>query len=58
MIEVVKYPEITKKISTPMNPDGNSDNPPWNINTSKTAIALKPSMSGRYPIERFTVVET
>ena len=30
-MEVIKYPEITKKISTPRNPPGNKTKPPIDL---------------------------
>jgi len=47
IIEHIKNPEITKKISTPINPAGNKLGNAWKVTTNRIAIALKPSMSGR-----------
>ena len=44
----IKKPEITKNISTPINPPTSSVGKAWKQTTQRTAIALKPSMSGRY----------
>jgi hypothetical protein len=43
----IKYPEITKNISTPINPPIINYGHVWNITTIPTAIVLRPSMSGR-----------
>lgn len=44
----IKYPEITKKISTPENPPGSAPGKAWYITTDNIARALRPSMSGLY----------
>jgi hypothetical protein len=49
MLEM-RYPEITKKMSTPMNPPGMNEGQAWKRMTIPTAIVLKPSISGRYEI--------
>ena len=51
MISVIKNPEITKNISTPMNPPVIKLGHAWKIITKLTAIALIPSISG--PYEKF-----
>lgn len=50
MIFVIKYPEITKNMSTPINPPGKNYGHAWKIKTIPTAIALSPSMSLLYYI--------
>ena len=44
----MRYPEITKKISTPINPPEIHSGKAWNATTEITAIARRPSISGRY----------
>lgn len=44
----IRNPDMTKNISTPINPDGSAVGNAWKIKTDSTAIALRPSMSGRY----------
>jgi hypothetical protein len=46
--EVITYPEITKKISTPKYPLGSKSLLKWLTITATTANALRPSISGRY----------
>ena len=59
--EVIRYPERTKKVSTPRNPPGICPVPKWNAMTDPTATARKPSRVGLYPklvgsaVERFEV---
>ena len=48
IIEVIKNPLITKKISTPTKPPLNDSNPAWNNITGTIASALNPSISGLY----------
>jgi hypothetical protein len=48
MIVEIRKPEITKKISTPINPLFIQAGKAWKATTNSTAIALNPSMSGRY----------
>jgi hypothetical protein len=48
IIVEIRYPEITKKISTPINPPFNKSGKAWKTTTASTAIALRPSISGRY----------
>lgn len=45
MIEVIKKPDITKKISTPIKPPVRVFGIKWNITTAMTAIALKALIS-------------
>ena len=45
IIEVIKYPLITKNTSTPRKPPLNNSNPAWYNITPITEIALKPSIS-------------
>jgi hypothetical protein len=47
-MEEIKYPEITKKTSTPINPPGNHAGNAWKATTIKTATARSPSISERY----------
>jgi len=48
MVEMRK-PEMTKKTSTPTNPDLKMlSGKAWNRTTEMTAIARRPSISGRY----------
>ena len=42
----MRYPEITKKTSTPINPPVSISSHAWKITTMPTAIVLGPSMSG------------
>ena len=56
--KVIKYPEITKKISTPKKPPEKMSLSKilicaWYIITALTAIALNPSISGLYSINFF-----
>ena len=53
IIDVIRYPDITKKMSTPINPPLNVSKSKiviwaWYKITEITAIALKPSISGLY----------
>ena len=53
IIAEIKYPDKTKKISTPRKPPGSIFTSAicklaWNKTTDKIAIALMPSISGRY----------
>jgi hypothetical protein len=48
MIPVIRKPEITKNTSTPMKPPGMAFGNAWKFRTSITAIARRPSTSGRY----------
>ena len=45
---VIRKPEITKKTSTPMKPPGRAFGKAWKFITSITAMARRPSISGRY----------
>ena len=45
--EVMRKPERTKNVSTPMNPPSMCGIPPWNIITARTAQARTPSSAGR-----------
>src|SRR5690606_30473399 len=45
---VIRYPERTKKTSTPMNPPASHGTPAWAAITSRIATARRPSRSGRY----------
>ena len=45
--DVIREPEITKNTSTPTNPDGSSAAAAWYSTTASTAIARRPSISGR-----------
>ena len=47
MMEVIRNPEMTKKISTPTYPPAKAGIPAWKPITDRTAIARNPSMSGR-----------
>ena len=47
MMPEIKYPEMTKNISTPMNPPGMKNGQAWKRTTMPTATVLKPSMSAR-----------
>ena len=47
-------PEITKKTSTPTKPPLMKLNFAWKNNTSSTAMALRPSISGRY-LNKFVI---
>jgi len=42
----IKNPEITKNMSTPMNPPGSFPGKAWNATTEIIATARKPSISG------------
>ncbi len=44
----MRKPEMTKKMSTPIKPPFIQFGNAWKPTTVKTAIARKPSMSGRY----------
>lgn len=44
---MIRKPEMTKKTSTPINPPGASGKPAWKRMTKMTAIARRPSTSGR-----------
>ena len=46
--DVMTYPEITKKISTPRYPPGRMSLLKWLMMTATTANALSPSISGLY----------
>ena len=46
MFPVIRNPEITKNMSTPVKPPGNIT-PAWKSKTPTTAIARNPSISGR-----------
>ena len=46
-IDEIKNPEITKNISTPINPPGKWSGKAWYKTTAKHAIARKPSISAR-----------
>lgn len=46
MLEIRK-PEMTKKISTPINPPGIRDGKAWKPTTESTATAQRPSISER-----------
>lgn len=48
MILEIKYPEITKKTSTPTKPPTKIFGHAWNIITMPIAIVLSPSISARY----------
>lgn len=48
MIDVIKYPLTTKKISTPAYPPLKRENPAWKKITGSTAKARRPSISGLY----------
>lgn len=50
IIPVIKYPEITKKTSTPTKPPLNMELLRWYAKTRKTATALNPSISVLYLI--------
>lgn len=54
IIPVIKYPDITKKTSTPTKPPLNTDIFRWYAKTSSTAMALSPSISARY----FIIINT
>lgn len=58
-MEEIRKPEITKKTSTPTKPPLNicTLGKAWNTKTANTATALKPSISGRQPIEDFLTEE-
>ena len=44
MILEMRYPEITKKMSTPMKPPGRKAGHAWKMTTIPTAMVLNPSM--------------
>jgi hypothetical protein len=46
----IKYPEITKNTSTPINPPVNNYGYAWNMTTIVIAIVLSPSISGQYSV--------
>ena len=46
--EVITYPDITKKMSTPRYPPGRRSLLKWLMITATTANALRPSISGLY----------
>jgi hypothetical protein len=46
----IKYPEITKNTSTPINPPVNNYGYAWNMTTIVIAIVLSPSISSRYSV--------
>ena len=48
MMPVIRKPEITKNTSTPMKPPGMAFGKAWKCRTSITAMARRPSTSGRY----------
>src|SRR4029453_4423493 len=48
MMPVMRKPENTKNTSTPMKPPGRAFGKAWKFITSITAMALRPSISGRY----------
>ncbi len=48
MIPEMRYPEMTKKTSTPMKPPGINSGKPWKIKTIPMAMVLSPSISARY----------
>ena len=41
----IRYPEMTKNMSTPINPPVINSGQAWNIMTMLTAIVLSPSIS-------------
>jgi len=45
MICVIRNPDITKNISTPIKPPGKVEGKEWDINTDIIAMALIPSIS-------------
>ena len=45
IIPDIRYPEMTKNMSTPIKPPGMKWGQAWKITTIPTAIVLKPSMS-------------
>jgi hypothetical protein len=45
-IDAIRNPEITKNISTPMNPPDSQLSFMWKVNTESIAMALSPSISG------------
>jgi hypothetical protein len=47
MIPVIRYPEITKKISTPTKPPKTAGASKWNATTASTAMARSQSTSSR-----------
>jgi len=48
MIDDMRKPEMTKKISTPMKPPAILSGNAWNPTIDRTAKARKPSISARY----------
>ncbi len=44
----IRYPEMTKNMSTPMKPPVMNSGQAWNIMTMLTAIVLSPSISALY----------
>ena len=48
MIWEMRYPEMTKKTSTPMNPPVMNSGKAWKMMTVVMAMVLNPSISGRY----------
>ena len=44
---VIRYPEMTKKMSTPTNPPAHQGMPQWQPTTSKTAMPRRPAISER-----------
>jgi len=50
MMPEIKYPEITKNTSTPINPPVSNYGYAWNMTTMDIAIVLNPSISGRYSV--------
>ena len=47
MMPEMRYPEMTKKTSTPMKPPVMKSGKPWKMSTMAMAIVLRPSMSAR-----------
>src|ERR1035441_5275870 len=48
MMKPIRYPEMTKKISTPTKPPGTHNMPAWYATTAVIATARNPSISGLY----------
>src|SRR4029079_9989018 len=48
MMPAIVKPEIRKNTSTPMKPPGMASGKAWKFRTSITALARRPSTSGRY----------
>src|SRR5579875_3795861 len=46
--DVMRKPERTKKVSTPRNPPGSQETPPWKASTPRTATPRRPSSAGWY----------